>query len=229
MGVQEVRWERGGTEPTTNIHLSLESGKRIIDFYRFVVHKVIRSAIMGVDIIILRSHWCDIIVLNVHTSTQQKIDDMKENVYFIISKNTIWKFCSETALSKGMRIYAKFILIVNFVTMKNLSKVQCSHIAICKYVLGHFQKERITVGSKMFWHTVNGIQLCLIFSISGEQTEILTAVQWRPDPWQWVNKQCNQNISLVSSMLLSLKWRYDKIILEWHNIVWGREVSKSDV
>jgi hypothetical protein len=56
MGVQEVRWERGGTEPTTNIHLSLESGKRIIDFYRFVVHKVIRSAIMGVDIIILRSH-----------------------------------------------------------------------------------------------------------------------------------------------------------------------------
>jgi hypothetical protein len=29
--------------------------------------------------IILRGHWCDIIVLNVHAPTEDKIDDMKDN------------------------------------------------------------------------------------------------------------------------------------------------------
>jgi hypothetical protein len=28
--------------------------------------------------IILRGHWCDIIVLNVHAPTQDKIDDIKK-------------------------------------------------------------------------------------------------------------------------------------------------------
>jgi hypothetical protein len=31
--------------------------------------------------IILRGRWCDIIVLNVHASTEDKIDDMKGSFY----------------------------------------------------------------------------------------------------------------------------------------------------
>jgi hypothetical protein len=31
--------------------------------------------------IILRGRWCDIIVLNVHAATKDKIDDMKDNFY----------------------------------------------------------------------------------------------------------------------------------------------------
>jgi hypothetical protein len=31
--------------------------------------------------IILRGHWCNIIVLNVHASTEDKIDDIKNRFY----------------------------------------------------------------------------------------------------------------------------------------------------
>jgi hypothetical protein len=31
--------------------------------------------------IILRSRWCDIIILNVHAPTENKIDDMKDSFY----------------------------------------------------------------------------------------------------------------------------------------------------
>jgi exonuclease III len=31
--------------------------------------------------IILRGHWCDIIVLNVHAPTEDKIDDIKDRFY----------------------------------------------------------------------------------------------------------------------------------------------------
>jgi hypothetical protein len=30
---------------------------------------------------ILRGHWCDIIVLNVHASTEDKVDNKKDNFY----------------------------------------------------------------------------------------------------------------------------------------------------
>jgi hypothetical protein len=31
--------------------------------------------------IILRGHWCDIIILNVHAPTDYKIDNMKDRFY----------------------------------------------------------------------------------------------------------------------------------------------------
>jgi hypothetical protein len=53
-----------------------------------IVHKRIISAVKRVEFvndrmsyIILRGPWCDIIVLNVHAPTQDKIDDMKDNFY----------------------------------------------------------------------------------------------------------------------------------------------------
>jgi hypothetical protein len=35
----------------------------------------------GMSYIILRGHWCDIIVLNVHAPTEDKIDDVKDSFY----------------------------------------------------------------------------------------------------------------------------------------------------
>jgi hypothetical protein len=82
VGMQEVRWDRGGTKPASkytffygmkNENHELGTG--------FFVHKRIISAIKKVEIvsnrmsyIILRGHWCGIIVVNVHAPTEDKID-----------------------------------------------------------------------------------------------------------------------------------------------------------
>jgi hypothetical protein len=54
----------------------------------FFVHKRIILAVKRVEFvgdrmsyIMLRGHWCDIIVLNVHAQTEDKIDDMKDRFY----------------------------------------------------------------------------------------------------------------------------------------------------
>jgi hypothetical protein len=54
----------------------------------FLVHKKIISAVKSVEFItngmvyiILRGHWCHIIVLNVHASTGDKTDDVKDSFY----------------------------------------------------------------------------------------------------------------------------------------------------
>jgi hypothetical protein len=53
----------------------------------FLVHKKIISAVKRAEFvsdrmlyIILRGRWCDIIILNVHTTTQDQIDDMKDSM-----------------------------------------------------------------------------------------------------------------------------------------------------
>jgi hypothetical protein len=52
------------------------------------VYKRIISAVKRVEsvsdrisYIILRGRWCDIIVLNVHATTEDKIDDIKDRFY----------------------------------------------------------------------------------------------------------------------------------------------------
>jgi hypothetical protein len=86
VGVQEVRWDRGGTELAGRY--TFFCGKRNENHElgtRFFVHKGNISAVKRVDFvsdrmsyIILKSPCCDIIILNVHVPTEDKIDDIKD-------------------------------------------------------------------------------------------------------------------------------------------------------
>jgi hypothetical protein len=89
VGVQNVRWDTGGTEPAgeytffygkANQNHELGTG--------FFVHKRIISEVTWVEFvcdsrsyIILRGLWCDIIVLNIHAPNGDKSGDMKDSFY----------------------------------------------------------------------------------------------------------------------------------------------------
>jgi exonuclease III len=85
VGVQ-VRWDGGGTEPAGQY--TFFYGKRNQNHELgtgFFVHMWITSAFKRVEFvsdrtsyIILIGRWCDIIVLNVHAPTEDKIDDIKD-------------------------------------------------------------------------------------------------------------------------------------------------------
>jgi hypothetical protein len=85
LGVQEVRWDRGGTEPAGEYTFFCGNGNENHEVGTgFFVHKRIISAVKMIGFvndwmsyIILRVRWCDIIVLNVHAPREDKIDDIK--------------------------------------------------------------------------------------------------------------------------------------------------------
>jgi hypothetical protein len=72
-----------------NTHFSMEWVMRTMDWVQVIfIHKRIISAIKRVEFvndrmsyIILSGRWFHIIVLNVHTPTVDKTDDMKESFY----------------------------------------------------------------------------------------------------------------------------------------------------
>jgi hypothetical protein len=87
VGVQEAKWEGGGTEPAREYTFFYGNGNENHELGTgFFVHRRIMSAVNRVEFvsdrmsyIILRSCWCHIIVLNVHAPTEDKTDDVKDS------------------------------------------------------------------------------------------------------------------------------------------------------
>jgi hypothetical protein len=85
MGVLKIRWDGAGTEPAREYTLVYRKGNENHELGTgFFVHKKIISRVKReefvsdrISYIILRGRWYDIIVLNVHAPTEDKIDDMK--------------------------------------------------------------------------------------------------------------------------------------------------------
>jgi hypothetical protein len=89
MGVQKVRWEKGGTERAEGYTFSSGEGNGDNRLGTgFCVHKRIISAARRVEFIsgrmsyiIVRGCWCNIIFLNVHAPCEDKSDDVKDSLY----------------------------------------------------------------------------------------------------------------------------------------------------
>jgi hypothetical protein len=85
VGVQDIRWDKGVTEPADDCTFFYRNGNA--DYHigtGFFVHKGIISAFKSVEFvsnrfpyIILRGCWCDVIVLNVHAPTEDECNDTR--------------------------------------------------------------------------------------------------------------------------------------------------------
>jgi exonuclease III len=89
LGVQEVRWDRDGTEPAGQYTSFYGKGNQNHELGTgFFVHNRNMSAVRWLEFvsyrlsyIILIGRWFDIIVLNVLAPTEDKSDDVKERIY----------------------------------------------------------------------------------------------------------------------------------------------------
>jgi exonuclease III len=106
VGVQEVRLDKRGHSRSRGLQSFLWKRKReSLIGNRIFLHQRIASAVKRVQFvsdrmshtsIVLRDHWCNSIVLNVHAPSEEKSDDSKdryckelEQVSFIIFLSTI--------------------------------------------------------------------------------------------------------------------------------------------
>ena len=82
MGVQEVRWDKGGTVRARDYIFSMErQRKSSIGNRNFIHHRSVSAVKRGrfvsdrLSYIVLRSQWYIIIISSVHAPSEEKSDD----------------------------------------------------------------------------------------------------------------------------------------------------------
>ena len=137
MGVQDVRWDKGGTVRAGDYNFFYGKGNENHHLGTgFFVHHGIVSAIKRVEFvsdrvsyIVLRGRWGNIIVLNVHAPNEEKSDDPRDSFYEeleqvfdllpkyhmkILLRDFIAKWGKRmfSNLQLGMRVYIRIVMIM---------------------------------------------------------------------------------------------------------------------
>jgi hypothetical protein len=156
--------------------------------------------------IILRSLWYDIIVLNVHVSTEDKIDDTRERFHEELEHvfDKFPKYHMKILLDFNTKIGREDIFkptignessheisndngvrLVNFVTSKNLT-VKSTMFPHCNIHKFTWTSPDGKTHSQIYYILIigDGIQVYLISDHSGQQIVILTTTWW----WQRLGK-----------------------------------------
>jgi hypothetical protein len=129
--------------------------------------------VIGCYNVILRGHWCHIIVLNVHAPTEDKTDDVKDSFYEEVDRvfDKFPKYHMKILLDFNAKVGREDIFkptigneslheisndigvrLVNFATFKNPeTKVRCSHIATSINIFGCLQMGKPTIRLTIFW------------------------------------------------------------------------------
>ena len=158
--MQEVSWDEGGTVRAGDYNFFYGKGNENHQLgTEFFVHHRIVSAVRSVafvsdrtSCIVLRGHWCNIIVLNVHVPSEEKSDDSKGS------------FCEELeqVLDRLPKYHMK-ILLGDFnakVGRENIFKPTCGNVILHQdsnddgvRIVNFYTSKNLVVRSTMFLYS----------------------------------------------------------------------------